>query len=234
MTNMQLYKMVQDEQALVKFIDWLPDLENGETYYVTLFARKKYCTSSDNVMKTDSQLKRFTSDKRYLLDKIYQLEIPVGRYKGDSVVISQEALALYITPNPRSLEKAAKQSLKSFADLITQEYNGYNPHHCVMTEIQKASGRKIFMDFDFDGIKFHNVEEDIISYANLEAINVVKTRGGFHLLVEMSKIQQLYSKIWYQKLSSMCGVDVRGTDNLLPVPGCCQGGFVPELIVRNH
>jgi hypothetical protein len=103
-----------------------------------------------------------------------------------------------------------------------------------MTEIQKASGRKVFMDFDFDGIQFKSVEEDIISYVNWEAINVVKTRGGFHLLVEMSKIQQLHSKIWYHKLSSISGVDVRGTDNLLPVPGCCQGGFVPDLIIRSH
>lgn len=223
---MDLYKIVQDEQALINFINWLPDLEDGETYYCALFARKKYCSS--NIVKSDkSQLKRFTSKKEYLIDKIYQLEIPIGRYKSCDVGIPQESLALYITPSPRSLEKAAKQSLKNFADLITKQYDGYNPHQEVMNEIQKACGRKIFMDFDFDGCDY-NVDLNF-SFINDDCINVVKTRGGFHLLVELSKIQSQYSKCWYQSMMKMKGVDVRG-DNLLPVPGCCQGGFVPQLI----
>jgi hypothetical protein len=54
----------------------------------------------------------------------------------------------------------------------------------------------------------------------------VKTHGGFHLLVELGKLDKFFEKLWYKNLTSIAGCDVRG-DNLLPVLGCTQGGFVP-------
>lgn len=220
------YKIVADEDKLREFIDWLPDLKADETYYCCLFARKKY--AKDSGLKSDkSQLKRFTSNKEYLFDKIKQLECEVGCYKSSGIDVPQEALALYITPNPRSFTVAAKNSLVELAKKITSSsYDGYNPHQLVMSEIQTASSIRKYHDFDFDGVDVEDVKSQLKGKINEDALTFVKTRGGFHLLVDYEKVEPTYRKGWYNSLSKLDGVDVRG-DNLLPVVGCYQGGFVP-------
>ena len=73
------YKIITNEKKLRDFIEWLPNLEPNEKYYVSLFARKKY--SSDIKSNDKTQLKRFVSDKERMFDKIKQLECEVGAYK---------------------------------------------------------------------------------------------------------------------------------------------------------
>jgi hypothetical protein len=100
----------------------------------------------------------------------------------------------------------------------------------VMTEIQKASGKKVYFDLDYDQVDYTEVMAQVAQHINLDCVTSLKTRGGFHLLVELAKIDQQYAKTWHQKLSSIAGCDVRG-DNLIPVPGCTQGDFVPYFLV---
>ena len=45
------YKIIQNKELLLDFIKWLPELLDGECYYVTLFARSKY----DKSLKSDKQ-----------------------------------------------------------------------------------------------------------------------------------------------------------------------------------
>ena len=222
------YTIITDENKLKEFISWLPELKNGETYYYCLFGRNKYDTTS--TLKADKQqLKRGTSNKEFLFEKIKQLEINVGSYYQKHNPIPQEALALYITPNPRSYEKAAKESLKKFADLVTKPYNGYNPHQEVLSQIQVACSRKIYFDLDFDYTTIDEMKPLIEDKINKECLTYIQTRGGFHLLVEIEKIGKEYIKNWYNNLTILPNCDVRG-DNLLPVVGCYQGGFTPKLI----
>jgi hypothetical protein len=225
------YQIINDRALLEDFIDWLPELEEGEVYYLALFARKKYCADA-SLLKTDkAQCKRFTARKKDLLAKITQLECPLGSYVIKDTVVPQEALALYISVNPRSLLEATRRGLIKFASLITQKYNGYNPHQEIMSEIQKAHGRKLYHDFDFDGVDYGETMAQVRAAVNLDAVTTLKTRGGFHLLIRYDRILPDYLKAWHNKIAALPGVDVRG-DNLLPVPGCTQGGFTPHFVLR--
>ncbi len=223
------YKIIKDEALLGAFIDWLPALQPNETYYVTLFARSKYSTFLKGGSGDKAQLKRFTSTKDFLLDKIRQLECEVGSYKQKGLPVPQEALAVYINPNPRDMEVATKNSLIKFAELITKKYDGYNPHQEVMSEIQKACSRKIYFDLDFDGVQVDVILPQVEQFVNLDCVKVLKTRGGFHLLLDLKKIDKTFEKTWYKNITALEGCDVRG-DNLMPMVGCTQGEFVPHFL----
>lgn len=221
------YIIITDKEKLREFIEWLPDLKNGECYYVCLFARSKYAKEY-GLSSDKQQLKRFTTSKEYLIEKLEQLEIQLDRYYQKHSPIPQQALAVYITPNPRSYVKATKESLKKFADLITNEYNGYNPHQEVLSQIQVACGTKKYFDLDFDNTTIEEMKPMIDGKINEDCLTYVQTRGGFHLLVEFEKIEKQYIKNWYNNLTKLPNCDVRG-DNLLPIPGTYQGGFTPVL-----
>lgn len=222
------YQIIKNETILKEFIDWLPDLKETETYYITLFARSKYLPKDSPLKSDKSQLKRVTSRKEYIIDKLKQMECEIGSYKQKDFIIPQESLAAYITPNPRCLEKAAKESLKKFAELITKPYDGYNPHQEVMSQIQKSCNRKVYFDLDFDNVELDYIKENVFKFINKDCLHILRTRGGFHVLIEVGKISKEFEKSWYKNITSLSGIDVRG-DNLLPIPGCSQGNFIPHF-----
>lgn len=223
------YEIIKDERMLREFIDWLPELRMNEKFYVALFARKKYCRDVKYIKTDKAQVKRFLATKSNLFHKIRQLEAPLGSYVLGDITIPQESLALYISVNPRDLERGTRQSLIKFANLLALKYNGYNPVAEATSEVHKACSRKIWFDFDFDNA----VLDTTISAVNeiLEPTNykVMMTRNGFHLIVHLPSLDKKISKTWYHGISNLPGCDVKG-DNLLPVAGCTQGGFVPYFI----
>ncbi len=230
----ETYQVLVDESQFNLFVDsMLPDLESWETYYFCLFARTKYCKDAGlaHIKSDKQQLKRGTTNKERLRQKIQQMECVVGSYAQRDIPIPQQALACYINVNPRCLKKATQQSLIKLAETSYQQFNGMNPHQEVISCIQKSCSRKIFLDFDFD------VEEDEIQttieqldkFINLDATSIIRTRGGFHYLIEVSKIDVSVKNKFYKNVLSVPGCDVRG-DNMIPIPGTYQGGFVPFIM----
>lgn len=230
------YQIIRDEKILADFISWLPELREGETYYLVLLARNKYVRDlpgalhMPHIRSDKQQLARLVTNKTSMRNKIKQLETGLDNYfTRDGEPIPEEALALYISVNPRSHVVAARDTLKMLADYLTKPYDGYRLDQDVISNIQRAIGNKVFMDLDFDGVDLDATMTEVYRHINSEAVAVLKTRGGFHLLVRLSVIHDQYKKSWYKELTKLPGVDVRG-DNLIPVPGTTQGGFMPFLV----
>jgi hypothetical protein len=85
------------------------------------------------------------------------------------------------------------------------------------------------VDFDFDNVDLNDTVNKIRNHVNADAVTILQTRGGFHCLVEISKIETSYAKTWYNGIKSIGGVDIVG-DNMIPIPGCTQGDFVPHFL----
>lgn len=224
---MQNYQIIADESELDRFIEWLPELKPSECYYFQLFGRKKY--AEEGLLQGGQQsLSRFVCEKDRIKYKIRQLEIPLGFYVNRDVVLPQECLVLYMNVNPRCHEKAAKNLLKILADKITKKYEHYNTHQLALSELHRAKSRNFVVDFDFDEIDYQDVSSLINRVINQDAYKVIKTRGGFHLLVVLDKVNQDYKRSWYNGLCDI-GSDVVG-DCLIPVPGTMQGGYQVHFI----
>lgn len=223
------YEIIKDIKILESFVDWLPATKEHETFYVALLARNKYVRDLGiGTFNSDRhQCARFLSTKDRLIDKIKALECPVGVYKVKDFIVPQEALALYITPNPRDNVKATKASLIKFAELITQDSKCHSPHQEVISQVHKSVGTKHIVDFDFDDVEPADILHKVNEFMTLDSYSVVKTRGGFHLIVHLNKIDSGMPKDWYKRILSL-GVDAKG-DTLLPVPGCTQGNFTPFI-----
>ena len=218
------YEIIKDAQLLRDFIDWLPGLQEGEKFYCCLFARKKYLPSMKSSDK--SQLRRFLSDKERLFNKIEQLEVKMGAYQIKGEPAPPESLVLYINPNPRSLEKASFDSIIQLTELLKRKDKHFNPQQEVLSTIQKSVGHKVYLDFDIDDKDFDLNQLDGV--INRSCLRIVQTRGGYHVLVKLDEIEPQFKKTFYQNMMAL-GVDQSG-DQLLPVPGCTQGGFMPRFV----
>ena len=218
------YEIIKDAQLLKEFIAWLPELKEGEKFYGCLFARKKYLPSMKSSDK--SQLRRFLSDKDRLFNKIEQLEAKLGAYRIKGEPAPQEALVLYINPNPRNLEKASYDSIIQLTELLKRNNKNFNPHQEIMSTIQRSVGQKVYLDFDIDEKDFDLSRLDGV--LNRSCLRIVQTRGGYHVLVKLADIEARFKKTFYQATMAL-GVDQTG-DQVLPVPGCTQGGFLPRFI----
>lgn len=218
------YKVLLDEEKLDAFIDFLPALEANEVYYLSLFGRHKYAHSMPNLR--DNQLARFTSSKEALKEKILRLECTFGGYKRDGIDVPQEALALYIAANPRNMIKANKELLVELAKRFANGEPAFNPLSLARTAIHHATSRKVFVDFDYDNIDPQTHLPAIKELLPNDAYRILKTRGGFHLLVLLANAPK---SNWFKPLAALDGCDVKGSGTMIPVPGCCQGDFCPYL-----
>jgi hypothetical protein len=237
------YSIIADEAKLDEFIALLPEENEQEVYYICLFGRHKYCPEFPNT-RDSGQLARITSKKEDIKNKIRRMECPVGCYVRDNIPAPQAALALYISLNPRSLIKANKEMLIELAKRFASGDVDFNPITLATTCVHRSSGRKFFIDFDFDdvqpsyalypGARFDGVPSYVSYKDAIEqalpagSYKILRTRGGFHLIVELEKAK--VNKKFYPSITALPKCDVRGTDTLTPVPGCVQGGFVPHFV----
>ena len=221
----ETYKIIMDEDKLREFIEWLPDCEVNEQFYGCLFMRKKYCPDVPWIKSDKGQLRRFTSTKDRLFDKIAQLECKVGAFTFDGNPVPQESLALYISPNPRDLWRATVRSIGQLAKVLECGGKNSNPHAEVMSEIQKSTGNRKYILFDIDDKDQDNLQTCIDLCAGY--CDVSETRGGYHIFVHKEDVGKIPNKMWYPEMAKFA--DVTGEAMTCPW-GTYQGGWT----VKHH
>jgi len=224
---MKTYEIITNEKELLDYIEWLPDCLEHEQFYLTLFARKKYCPDIPWIKSDKGQLVRKTSKKEFIFDKISQMECKLGAYKLDGHPVPQEALACYISVNPRDLWKATVRSIGQLAKVLECNGRNSNPQAECMSEIQKISGNRKFIIFDID----EKNDETLQTVINLcdGYCDVVETRGGYHVFVRADKVDSITDKLWYPKIAKFA--DQSGDLMSCPV-GTSQGMHEVKFIYR--
>ncbi len=234
------YEIIKNPEELKAFIEWLPELTGRDKYYVALFARNKY-NGTPGLKADKQQLKRFLSDKKRLYNKIQQLEVKKGLYLAGDIEINEESLALYISPNPRDMLKATGEFKFQLAEAEKDGKIIDNVSDFGMSVIQNTS-KKGRGDWDLDltklgllvdrGIMLESIKETLSEIINLDAVAILETHGGFHLLIDAKLVSSEFQKTWHQKVCMLGNkfykIEKTKSD-LIPVPGCIQGGRYPIM-----
>lgn len=226
------YEIIKDEVVFNKFIDeiLLPLMDN-EQFYLTLFSRKKYDTT---ITMDKGTLGRTTATKEWIFDKIKKMEVELGTYKIGGQEVSQDSLVVYISPNPRNLRNASFTTIKSLLHNIKLE-KYQNPKSIAMNSIQISCGTKHYSHFDVDiDNKREEYKNNLKLYVETVVgssaiFHIIETKGGYHILILNNTVEEIYTKSWYSKICKIVGIDQKG-DMLLPIPGCVQGDFIPQIL----
>jgi hypothetical protein len=230
MKTSTVHDVILDERELDRFIDhFLPDTEPHEKFYVALFARQKYTNQKiGNTNSDKSHLSRFLTTKKTLKGKIQKMEVPLGVYKnkkGD--VIPQEALAVYIHPNPRDLRLATIRGIAKLAECVEKD-DFLDPVQRMITMAHKCPiSKKPFVIFDIDTKGAHTLEK--VSAITNDWHKTLVTHGGYHIIIKREWFSLIadHNKMWYTKLMELS--DQHG-DLMIPVPGCTQGNNYPYFL----
>jgi len=247
----QVYTIIRDYKELQRYVDSLPDLGENYKYYISLFARKKY-GGTQGLTSDKCQLKRCVASKDRIIQKLRQMEVPLGTYvfqgkEGEAeVVVNQLSLVVYISANPRDMHKAAGALVKKLVGQIVDGQTIDNPQSEALSMIQ-VHGKKIYFNIDIDFAEDRFVEENTLKTwlqgkVNSDAYRLIRTRGGYHLLIELAKVNDTYKKSWYNNIvlgtthTEMLSikeffVDMNNGDGMLPIPGCVQSEFTPFEII---
>ena len=83
--------------------------------------------------------------------------------------------------------------------MLKYQNQNFNPHAEIMSCIQRSQSRKLYLDFDIDHPEFDL--RQLEGRINLDAVDVLQTRGGYHVLVRLDRVAEAYQKTFYRALN---------------------------------
>lgn len=214
-----------DENLTQEFLTRL-ERADSDICFITIALRSKYYPELE---KDKVILHRFISKKKHLINDLKNLPSQFF-YKGQP--IPNESLVVWMKINPRCFKKATRDTIKNLTDNLYSD-KIESPLEAALTALQEACDVLKHHSFDYD-VPNENIEttlEQIYRAVNQEATFVVKTKNGFHLIVDVTKIDKEH-KDYYGKLLKIKGIDQRGDINV-PLCGCVQGGFIPYILKKD-
>jgi len=214
------YSLIKDEEETKRFIEKvLQPLKNDEVYITVLTARKKYCPTISSSMEVVTRDIIRNNDTNKILRKLKKMSIVEGLYTDKNEdIIPNEAFALYILPEPRSMLKAYNE--------FTKNINEWNYENLVKSNIVEGANLELYRKLDLklfssihkskskskyfiididkkdetllnntlDRIKMGDLSKDLGSslqwqHPSIESISwISETRGGWHIILNRNEM----------------------------------------------
>lgn len=241
------YRFVYSEDEVKKFFSILSPLKPDEAYFVSLSARNKYLTDEErkaiDLGRTEMFARKLIKQYTYeaFIRTIRTYEVNDGGFTSRSnIPLPEKCIVIYANINPVSGRAALKEfyekttqllfdlsddkdSRKRLASLDTELMNCY----------QRAKGTKKFIDIDCD-VPDEGIDIVELVIAELKAngvdYHVIKTKGGFHILIDRSTLHYNYTTI-INKANKLAverfghAEVVVNKNNMVVIPGTIQAGF---------
>ncbi len=237
-----LHDFLRDERELTAFAETvLPEVTADECFLLILCARRKYLTEEEKGSLALGEAKPFRReivvDRGKLLRKVKELCVRADVYADrNGRPVPPHAFAVYVTPNPRSYNKAAVATVTELVEGLA-EGRPLPLDSIVKTQIHRAVSRKVYLDLDVDpagGDDWQAVVAQARAILGETPTHVVRTRGGAHVLVQVQQLDRAVKRTFYRQLQELAAgleglIEVRG-DAMVPVPGTTQGGAMPVLL----
>ncbi len=239
----EIYSLIKNEEETKHFIEKvLQPLNNDEVYIVVLNARKKYCPTISSSMEVVSRDIIRNNDTNKIMRKLKKMSIVEGLYTDKNEdIIPNEAFALYILPEPRSMLKAYME--------FTKNINEWNYENLIKSNIIEGSNLELYRKLDlklFSAIhksrsrskyfiididkKDKDLLENVLNFMHIQTIDPYKniqfiseTRGGYHVILNRNEeTGKAIHEITKRKFEF---VEFR-KETMTPIVGCSQGGFI--------
>lgn len=216
------YNIIRDKEKLNEFLDMLPELQSGETYFIRLLTRQKYVSS----VKMDTELRTLITSKENIIQSISQLESEIGTYNN----LKNDEIGIYLSPNPRSQKEVMRKSLLYFNKILSN-YKNEDPMYIISKFYRRSCNRQIYYDMDFDKCDKKYTISQVKKFINKNCVKILYTMNGIHLLIKLSDINLKKYPNWFKNISNLPNYDGQCmSDNNVPIPGCSQFGYIPYLV----
>lgn len=257
------HEIVYDKEQVEKFLELFP-LPDNDPYLCmecVLFARKKYC---QDLTKDEHILERvFLVGNKPIKDqvrKLMKLHVPLGCYissnerKGVSIVIPNDALALYISPKWKdslsAMGKLVQHHIQSVHKFDEKKRNPLHHFKSLIgcTNFESSRVRKL-IQIDFDTKEEHWIQKsrEMFQKTNVtkHIVCEVETKNGFHIIYENSKEIDGKTLHIFQKSHTMDTLSANlnpirspiftlSHQVLVVLPGTYQGGFCVKFSNQFH
>jgi hypothetical protein len=228
-----------------------------EAWFICASARNKELTDKERIAAGIGGAEIYKSELvkkhgfEYYYSHVCRFECNINGYasKRTNIPYPPKTTALYATVNPISVKKAFMLRLKQEQELIETMMNSADPNDPGILNMlhkflgvsnaisTKAISRKNWLDYDIDLTEPLTLDD--ISSLTQEAIKninpkenrkyiIVKTKGGFHLLVS-TKDLTFNPNVFYNALCSTFTkyskeIEKTNSDSI-PLPGTIQRGY---------
>jgi len=247
--------LIKDENETRRFIEKvLQPLQNDEVYIAVLTARKKYCPTISSSMEVVSRDIIRNNDTNKIMRKLKKMSIVEGLYTDKNEdIIPNEAFALYILPEPRSMLKAYTEFVLDINKWLYESLKIKDPNLELYKKLDlklfsaihrsKSKSKYFIIDIDKKDEKLlknifyyiQNLEDKVkglhnvtLKFNGYEIINenirwISETHGGYHIILDRNNET---GKIIPKIMERKLEFVEFRKETMTPVVGISQGGFV--------